>query len=40
MTDSQIAEVKEAFDLFDQTNRGTISVGDLKTALRALGFET
>ena len=32
-------EVKEAFDLFDPNGSGTISLQDLKVALRTLGFE-
>merc|ERR1711865_583999 len=33
------AEIKEAFDLFDQDGTGTIDAKELKVALRALGFE-
>lgn len=39
MTESQKAEVKEAFDLFDTNGHGMIELKDLKVALRALGFE-
>lgn len=35
----QQAEIKEAFELFDSGNSGTIDIKDLKVALRALGFE-
>mmetsp|Transcript_4138 Transcript_4138/g.6313 ORF Transcript_4138/g.6313 Transcript_4138/m.6313 type:complete len:189 (+) Transcript_4138:69-635(+) len=33
-----IAEVKEAFRLFDTANRGSIDIRELKAAFRALGF--
>ena len=39
LTKQQLEEIKEAFDLFDQTGSGNIGVQDLKVALRALGFE-
>lgn len=39
MTESQKAEIKEAFDLFDTNGSGIIDMKDLKVALRALGFE-
>ena len=34
-----MAEIEEAFDLFDTNGQGYISMQDLKVALRALGFE-
>mmetsp|Transcript_69133 Transcript_69133/g.108216 ORF Transcript_69133/g.108216 Transcript_69133/m.108216 type:complete len:174 (+) Transcript_69133:66-587(+) len=39
LKDEQKAEIKEAFDLFDQDGTGTIEAKELKVALRALGFE-
>ena len=39
MTEAQVAEVKEAFDLFDTNGHGIIQVQDLRVALRALGIE-
>eukprot|EP00929_Paragymnodinium_shiwhaense_P003907 TRINITY_DN104621_c0_g1_i1.p1 TRINITY_DN104621_c0_g1~~TRINITY_DN104621_c0_g1_i1.p1 ORF type:complete len:169 (+),score=69.45 TRINITY_DN104621_c0_g1_i1:114-620(+) len=39
LKDEQKAEIKEAFDLFDQDGTGTIDAKELKVALRALGFE-
>ena len=39
LTESQKAEIKEAFDLFDTNGSGIIDMKDLKVALRALGFE-
>ena len=39
LTKEQQEEIKEAFDLFDATGTGIISLQDLKVALRALGFE-
>ena len=39
LTESQEAEVREAFDLFDTNGSGIIEVKELKVALRALGFE-
>merc|ERR1712006_54675 len=38
MTDKEIAECKEAFDLFDADNGGTIDIAELGTAMEALGF--
>ena len=32
-------EIKEAFDLFETTGKGKISVKELKVAMRALGFK-
>ncbi|XP_037531546.1 caltractin [Nematolebias whitei] len=39
LTEEQVQEVKEAFDLFDTDGTGTIDVRELKVAMRALGFE-
>merc|ERR1712070_1218153 len=38
MSDKEIAECKEAFDLFDADNGGTIDIEELGTAMTALGF--
>ncbi|KAJ7249166.1 hypothetical protein O6H91_Y424400 [Diphasiastrum complanatum] len=40
VTNEQRAEIREAFDLFDTDNSGTIDAKELKVAMRALGFET
>jgi hypothetical protein len=37
LTDSQTAEAKEAFALFDKDNDGCITTGELGTVMRALG---
>lgn len=39
LTSEQLAEITEAFDLFDTEGSGYIELKDLKVALRALGFE-
>jgi len=39
LTEEQIAEIKEAFNLFDTDRNGSIDVRELKAAMRALGFE-
>lgn len=39
LTDEQVEEIKEAFNLFDTNRSGTIDVRELKAAMRALGFE-
>ncbi|KAF4701310.1 hypothetical protein FOZ63_021754, partial [Perkinsus olseni] len=39
LRDDHKAELKEAFDVFDNDGTGTIDVRDLRVALRALGFE-
>merc|ERR1712046_493343 len=39
LTDDQIQEIREAFDLFDTDGSGTIDAKELKVAMRALGFE-
>merc|ERR1712010_241551 len=38
MSDKEIAECKEAFDLFDVDSGGTIDAEELGTAMTALGF--
>ena len=37
LTEEQIAEFKEAFDLFDKDGDGTISTGELGTVMESLG---
>jgi Ca2+-binding EF-hand superfamily protein len=37
LTESQIADAKEAFALFDKDNDGCITTGELGTVMRALG---
>eukprot|EP00298_Acanthocystis_sp_HF-20_P008584 c17766_g3_i1.p1 GENE.c17766_g3_i1~~c17766_g3_i1.p1 ORF type:complete len:154 (-),score=63.71 c17766_g3_i1:176-637(-) len=39
LSEQQIQEIKEAFDLFDTSNTGFIDAKELKTAMRALGYE-
>eukprot|EP00812_Abedinium_dasypus_P008310 NODE_2080_length_999_cov_206.361229.p1 GENE.NODE_2080_length_999_cov_206.361229~~NODE_2080_length_999_cov_206.361229.p1 ORF type:complete len:199 (-),score=79.93 NODE_2080_length_999_cov_206.361229:311-907(-) len=39
LDEEQVEELKEAFNLFDTEQAGTIDVRELKAALRALGFE-
>lgn len=39
LSDTQKADIKEAFDLFDTDSAGTIDTKELKVAIRALGFE-
>merc|ERR1712070_1363943 len=39
LTEEQIEEIREAFNLFDADNSGVIDVRELKAAMRALGFE-
>lgn len=39
LTPEQIADIQEAFALFDKEGNGTISTKELKIAMRALGFE-
>merc|ERR1711907_347927 len=35
----EVAEMKEAFDLFDNDGSGAISVNDLTSAMKSLGFD-
>lgn len=39
LSDEQKSDIKEAFDLFDQSGVGVIDAKELKVAIRALGFE-
>ncbi|KAG8079717.1 hypothetical protein GUJ93_ZPchr0007g3750 [Zizania palustris] len=39
LTQQKRQEIKEAFDLFDTDNSGTIDAKELNVAMRALGFE-
>merc|ERR1712025_1505282 len=39
LTEEQIEEIREAFNLFDADQSGAIDVRELKAAMRALGFE-
>merc|ERR1712014_506132 len=39
LTEEQIEEIREAFNLFDADASGAIDVRELKAAMRALGFE-
>merc|ERR1712086_390831 len=37
LTQDQVEEIKEAFDLFDTDGSGSIDVNELKVAMKALG---
>ena len=39
LTEDEIEEIKEAFDLFDTEGSGTIDPKELKAAMQSLGFE-
>merc|ERR1711907_673119 len=39
ITDEQMGEFKEAFELFDTDKSGSIDASELSFAMRALGFE-
>merc|ERR1712086_393293 len=39
LTQDQVEEIKEAFDLFDTDGSGSIDVNELKVAMRALGMD-
>ena len=39
MTEEQVAELKEAFDLFDADKSGQIDFRELRAAFKALGFQ-
>src|ERR1041384_6329202 len=39
LTEDEILEIKEAFDLFDTDGGGSIDPKELKTAMVSLGFE-
>jgi centrin-1 len=40
LSEEQLQEIREAFDLFDTDGSGTIDMRELKTAMKALGFES
>lgn len=39
LSEEQLQELREAFDLFDTDGSGSIDVKELKVAMRALGFQ-
>ena len=39
LTEDEIEEIKEAFDLFDTDSSGAIDPKELKAAMQSLGFE-
>ena len=39
LTEDEIDEIKEAFNLFDTDGTGTIDPRELKAAMQSLGFE-
>ncbi|KAG5510937.1 hypothetical protein JKF63_06438 [Porcisia hertigi] len=39
LTQEQLEEIREAFDLFDTDGSGTIDAREMRIAMRALGFE-
>ena len=39
LTEDEIDEIKEAFDLFDSDGSGTVEPAELKSAMQSLGFE-
>ena len=39
LSEGQIEEIREAFNLFDTDHSGSIDYRELKAAMRALGFE-
>lgn len=39
LTEEQVQEIREAFDLFDSDKNGLIDAHEMKVAMRALGFE-
>ena len=39
LTDEEMEAVREAFQLFDTEQKGSIDVKELKAAFRALGFQ-
>jgi Ca2+-binding EF-hand superfamily protein len=40
LTEDEIEEIREAFNLFDTDNTGTIDPKELKAAMQSLGFES
>ena len=39
LSEDEVLEIKEAFDLFDSDGGGTIDPAELKAAMTSLGFE-
>ena len=39
LTEEEIEEIREAFNLFDTEGKGTIKPGDMRAAMQSLGFE-
>ena len=39
LTEDEVEEIKEAFDLFDTDGSGSIDPKELKAAMQSLGFE-
>lgn len=39
LTEDEIEEIKEAFDLFDTDGSGSIDPKELRAAMQSLGFE-
>merc|ERR1712031_113910 len=39
LSEDEVEEIKEAFDLFDNDNSGAISVNELTSAMQSLGFD-
>jgi Ca2+-binding EF-hand superfamily protein len=40
LTEDEVEEIREAFNLFDTEGNGSIDIRELKTAMSSLGFET
>mmetsp|Transcript_65875 Transcript_65875/g.153072 ORF Transcript_65875/g.153072 Transcript_65875/m.153072 type:complete len:170 (-) Transcript_65875:189-698(-) len=40
LTEDEVEEIREAFNLFDTDGSGTIDPAELKAAMRSLGFDT
>ena len=40
LTDDEVEELRQAFDLFDTDGSGTIDPKELRVAMQSLGFET
>ena len=40
LTDDEVEELRQAFDLFDTDGSGTIDPKELRAAMQSLGFET
>ena len=39
LSEDEVLEIKEAFDLFDSDGGGSIDPGELRAAMTSLGFE-